>query len=248
MSEQKPLGRLQGQSFDLPEHVAVILDGNRRWAQRHGLPAVEGYRRGAVQVGNLWDWCEELGIGYVTVWAFSLDNLRRSDEAVRALLEVIATGLRELADQRRWRIRPIGALEALPDRTQELLSEIAADTADIQGVVANVAIAYDGRQEIAQAARALMNEHSSGAVSPGRAVPGPVVDESGLARHLYTAGQPDPDLVIRTSGEQRLSGFMPWQTAYAEYHFVPVCWPDFTRGDFDDALSVYAKRQRRSGL
>ncbi|WP_063787223.1 polyprenyl diphosphate synthase [Streptomyces sp. NBRC 110028] len=248
MSEQIPLCGPPARSFDVPEHVAVILDGNRRWARHHGLPAVEGYRRGAVRVGNLWEWCEEWGIGYVTVWVLSLDNLHRPGEAVRALLEVITTGLRKLADQRRWRIRPIGALEALPDHIRDLLSEIEADTADVQGMVVNAAIAYDGRQEIAQAARALMNEHSPGAVSPGRAAPGDTVDESGLARHLYTAGQPDPDLVIRTSGEQRLSGFMPWQTAYAEYHFAPVCWPDFTRGDFDDALAVYAKRQRRSGL
>src|SRR5688572_15695408 len=102
MGEQKPLGRLPGQSGGVPEHVAVILDGNRRWAQRHGLPAVEGYRRGAVQVGDLWGWCEEWGIDYVTVWVLSLDNLRRSGEEVRALLDVITAGLREFADRRRW--------------------------------------------------------------------------------------------------------------------------------------------------
>ncbi|MFE0062661.1 polyprenyl diphosphate synthase [Streptomyces sp. NPDC059003] len=224
-----------------PEHVAVILDGNRRWAQEHGRPVVEGYRRGAQRVGDLLGWCEERGVGHVTVWVLSLDNLRRSREDVTALLEVITTGLRELADLGQWRIRPIGALDVLPSRWRDLLAGIEADTSGFEGLVVNVAIAYDGRQEIVDAVRALVSRVADGAA-------GESADEQGLARYMYTAGQPDLDLVIRTSGEQRLSGFMTWQAAYAEYYFASVCWPDFSRADFDRALLSYARRQRRRGL
>ncbi|PSJ30435.1 di-trans,poly-cis-decaprenylcistransferase [Streptosporangium nondiastaticum] len=235
----------------IPRHVAVILDGNRRWAVARGLPSEAGYREGARRVGELFDWCAETGVAYATVWALSLANLCREPDEVASLLGVITATLRDVAERRPYRILPIGALDGLPDHVQQALAGIAAFTAAERGLHANVALAYDGREDIIQAIRHLVAEaaskgqkFSTGGISRQNLE----ASEEVVARHLYTGGQPDPDLVIRTSGEQRMSGFMPWQTAYAEYYFCPKLWPDFTRGDFDQALADFAARERRFGI
>jgi short-chain Z-isoprenyl diphosphate synthase len=228
----------------VPRHVAVILDGNRRWAVANGLSIPAGYRQGASKVGELFDWCVDTGIDYVTVWALSLTNLLREPREVTELLGVIVDQLRELAGRHRWRIRVIGALDVLPVHIQRDLAGIAAATEDVRSVQANVALAYDGRDEIVRAVRALAKDLAANRWTPDH---DSAADEDALARYLYTGGQPDPDLVIRTSGERRLSGFMPWQTAQAEFYFCDTAWPAFTRDDFDRALAEFAKRNRRFG-
>ncbi|MGW1074875.1 polyprenyl diphosphate synthase [Streptomyces sp. NPDC002537] len=223
-----------------PRHLGVIPDGNRRWARAHGVSSIEAYREGAGKVGELMDWCDNEGIGWVTVWALSTLNLSRPTPVVSALVTVITDGLRAMAETRKWRIRPIGALDLLPQQQADRLRDIARDTADAHGATLNAAVVYEGREEIVAAVRRLIVDMQTG-VAPA------AVTEDLIAAHLTTAGQPDLDLVIRTSGEQRLSGFMPWQATQAELYFTPTLWPDFTKRQFDEALHWYSHRQRRFG-
>ncbi|MBB5109948.1 polyprenyl diphosphate synthase [Streptomyces spectabilis] len=225
----------------VPGHLAVVLDGNRRWAERNRVPVVDAYRAGAVKVRELLCWCEEFGVWYVTVWALSPDNLGRPSVTVTGLVETIAVGLREMAAERRWRIRVIGDLDRLPAEQAAVLRAVQRDTDGVQGITLNAAVAYGGRQEIVRAVAAIARDAAHGVLR------GPVT-EGVIERYLFTTGQPDVDLVIRTSGEQRLSGFMPWQASHAEYHFTPVCWPDFDRRHFAQALAEFGHRHRRSGL
>ncbi|MFE0420038.1 polyprenyl diphosphate synthase [Streptomyces tendae] len=225
----------------VPRHVAVILDGNRRWAAAHGQPLRKAYRRGGKRVGRLLEWCDEAGVRYLTVWALSPDNFRRHPEEVTAVVDAVTAGLVAIAAGRRWPIRLIGDLEQLPAHHTARLRAIERETAEAEGTTLNVALAYSGRHDIVQAVRAMMRHRTdTGADST-------VPTEHLLSQHLSTAGQPDPELVIRTSGEQRLSGFMPWQTAHAELYFTEVPWPAFDKNDFDVALHWYAHRQRRHG-
>ncbi|MFD0883323.1 polyprenyl diphosphate synthase [Streptosporangium algeriense] len=229
-----------------PDHLAVIMDGNRRWAELHALPVTEGYRLGAVRFGELLEWCWEARIEVVTAWALSTANLARPPATVSELLNVIVDGLQELSRDRRWCLRPIGCLDLLPDPIAIRLSEIAQSTLEGRGLIANVAIAYDGREEITSAVRSLVRERAC--AGDHMLDLAERITAGDIGERLYTCGQPEPDLVIRTSGEQRLSGFMPWQTADAELYFSPVAWPDFTRERFAAALEAYAKRKRRHGL
>jgi short-chain Z-isoprenyl diphosphate synthase len=224
----------------VPRHLAVILDGNRRWARQCRLPDIEAYRVGAARVHDLITWCEEAGIAFVTVWALSLDNLHRGTAAVDEIVQTVTEGLRVMAARGRWRIRAIGALDQISPHQAAALHALDQQTRGFRGVTLNVAIAYSGRSDIVNAVRALV-QHQAGQEREE------AVTETRLAQHLSTAGQPDIDLVIRTSGEQRLSGFMPWQTAEAELYFTPTSWPDFARAHFDQALHWYAHRDRRFG-
>ncbi|UBI41300.1 MULTISPECIES: polyprenyl diphosphate synthase [Streptomyces] len=221
-----------------PRHVAVILDGNRRWAAEHRLPLFAAYRAGAVRVHELAGWCEQAGITFVTVWALSRDNLRRAPAVVRQITGAVTAGLQTMASTRRWRIRIIGAMDELRPEDARTLREITEQTRHIQGITLNVAVAYSGRDDIVSAVRSLIRSDGAG---------GGAVTEDRLARHLSTAGQPDVDLVIRTSGEQRLSGFMVWQVAEAELYFTDTAWPDFDHHSFDAALRWYHGRHRRFG-
>ncbi|MEU3350817.1 polyprenyl diphosphate synthase [Streptomyces sp. NPDC037389] len=226
----------------VPRHLAVILDGNRRWAERHSLPLADAYQAGADRVRELLCWCDELRISYVTVWALSQDNLYREPKVVDQIVEAITAGLRGMAAEARWPIRVVGSLDHLPHQEQAVaLRAVERDSATAPGTRLTVAVAYDGRREIVAATQALICAYIEGSMAGE-------LTEQRLADFLSTAGQPDVDLLIRTSGESRLSGFMPWQTAYAEFYFTPVYWPDFDHRHFGEAIDAYADRDRRRGL
>jgi short-chain Z-isoprenyl diphosphate synthase len=225
-------------------HLAVILDGNRRWAERLGLPIIDGYRAGGRNVHALLSWCEEIGIPTVTLWPLSTENLRRDADEVGGLLCVIVEVLDELADSGRWRLHIIGELGQLPHDTAERILAAERRTAEVLGTDVNIAIAYSGRVDILRAIRLLIKEHlASGTIEQLLAN----LDAELIAGRLYTGGTSEPDLVIRTSGEQRLSNFMLWQIAFSELYFTPTCWPDFDRREFDQAVAFFASRSRRFG-
>jgi short-chain Z-isoprenyl diphosphate synthase len=229
----------------VPRHVGVILDGNRRWARAYGAGAAEGHRAGADKILDFLGWCEDAGVERVTLWLLSTDNLSRPPQELVDLLQIIEDVVGRLADARRWRVHPVGALDLLPAPTARRLKEHEDATRGVEGLHVNVAIGYGGRREIADAVRSLLTEHAARGTSLEELVDS--LDVEHIAEHLYTAGQPDPDLVIRTSGEQRMSGFLLWQTANAEFHFTDVYWPDFRRVDFLRALRDYSARHRRFG-
>jgi short-chain Z-isoprenyl diphosphate synthase len=229
----------------LPRHVAVMLDGNRRWAKAVGQDAAHGHRAGAANISPLLDWCEELGVEVVTLWLLSTDNLNRPPQELRQLLVIIEEAVADLAASRRWRLNPVGALDLLPAETARRLKEAADETRDVDGMLVNIAVGYGGRREIADAVRSLLQEHASKGTSIEELAEH--LDVEHIAEHLYTKGQPDPDLVIRTSGEQRLGGFLLWQSAHSEFYFCEAYWPDFRRVDFLRAVRAYAERERRFG-
>ncbi len=228
----------------LPAHVAVIMDGNGRWATQRGLPRVAGHRQGAKTVKDLLRCCKDWGIGALTVYAFSTENWRRPMEEVSFLLRLFDRLLRrELAEMQREgvRIQFLGDLSPLPERLQDLMQEAMALTRPNQRVQFNVAVNYGGRQELVTATRYIAQQVACGALAIDQ------VDEEALARALLTYPLQDPDLLIRTSGEQRLSNFLPWQLAYTELYFTDLLWPEFDRAAFHRALQWYQGRQRRFG-
>jgi short-chain Z-isoprenyl diphosphate synthase len=227
-----------------PRHVGVILDGNRRWAKSVGASDV--YGQGADRIDDLLAWCTDAKVEVVTLWLLSSENLSRSPAELEALLGIIEGTVRQLAEPGNdWRVHPVGALDLLPDSTVVVLKEAAEVTRDRNGLLVNVAIGYGGRREIADAVRGLLQEHAVRGTSLEEVAT--LLDVEHIAEHLYTKGQPDPDLVIRTSGEQRLSGFLLWQSAHSEFYFCDALWPDFRKIDFLRALRSYAQRSRRFG-
>jgi short-chain Z-isoprenyl diphosphate synthase len=229
----------------VPRHVGVILDGNRRWAKAAGAPTSRGHRAGADKIDELLGWCEEVGVEHVTLWLLSTDNLSRSVAELRPLMTIIENTVRRLGATRRWRVHPVGALDLLPAETARVLKEVGTDTAGVDGMTVNIAVGYGGRREIADAVRSLLHDHAERGTSIEQLAE--ILDVEHIAEHLYTRGQPDPDLVIRTSGEQRLGGFLLWQSAHSEFYFCEAYWPDFRRVDFLRALRSYAERHRRYG-
>ena len=234
----------------MPEHIGVILDGNRRWARMHGLKPWLGHRAGAKKVEELLRWCLELGIKSVTLYSFSTENFNRSPEEVMALMELFEEKLRELkrsdvVHKHRVRVEVIGRLELLPGYLRELAREVEEATKDYDEHFLNVAIAYGGRAEIVDAVRKIAEDVRAGLLDPSD------IDEELFERYLYTSHLPeevrDPDLIIRTSGEERLSGFLLWQSAYSELCFIDVFWPEFRRIDLLRAIRTYQGRQRRFG-
>jgi short-chain Z-isoprenyl diphosphate synthase len=233
--------------LQIPRHVAVMLDGNRRWARAAGFEDVtEGHVAGARHITNLLDWCTEAGVEHVTLWLLSTDNLARPPAELNPLLAIIAGVADELAaDGQPWRVNAVGALDLLPEATAITLKAAADRTAERPGLMVNVAVGYGGRREIADAVRSLLQEHAAAGTSIEEVAE--LLDVDHIAEHLYTKGQPDPDLVIRTSGEQRLSGFLLWQSVHSEFYFCDALWPDFRKVDFLRALRDYGNRQRRFG-
>ncbi|MCK6210975.1 isoprenyl transferase [Georgenia sp. EYE_87] len=229
----------------IPRHVGVILDGNRRWARAVGTAPAHGHRRGADKITELLEWSEEVGVEVVTLWMLSTDNLQRDPVEVADLLDIIATAVETLATTGRWSLRVVGSLDLLPDPIAERLRAAQGRAEDVRGMQVNVAIGYGGRDEIADAVRSMLRERASAGQSLESVAESLTVDD--IADHLYTKGQPDPDLVIRTSGEQRLGGFLLWQSVHSEYYFCEAYWPDFRRVDFLRALRDYAQRERRLG-
>jgi short-chain Z-isoprenyl diphosphate synthase len=230
-----------------PRHVGVILDGNRRWARAAGARDVsQGHQAGADHITDLLGWCLDADVEVVTLWLLSSDNLSRPADELVPLLGIIEETVRDLAAaDRPWRVHPVGALDLLPTSTVEVLKEAEEVTRHKAGLLVNVAIGYGGRREIADAVRGLLQEHAEKGASLEEVAS--LLDVDHIAEHLYTRGQPDPDLVIRTSGEQRLGGFLLWQSAHSEFYFCDALWPDFRRIDFLRALRSYAQRQRRFG-
>jgi len=230
-----------------PRHVGIMLDGNRRWAREAGFTDVsEGHRVGARKIADLLTWCRAAGVEVVTMWLLSTDNLNRPDSELGPLLEIITDVVDELAAPATpWRLRIVGALDVLPTDVATRLSSAAARTTGRSGMEVNVAVGYGGRQEIADAVRKLLLRHAEAGTTIEELAE--VLDVDHIAEHLYTSGQPDPDLVIRTSGEQRLSGFLLWQSAHSEFWFTEAYWPEFRHIDFLRALRDFAYRHRRFG-
>jgi short-chain Z-isoprenyl diphosphate synthase len=233
-----------------PHHVGVILDGNRRWSKAN--PAADGdtstsrgHKAGAEKIIDLLDWCEESKVEVLTIWLLSNQNLSRPPAELEPLLAIIADTVNDLASRRRWEIRPVGSMELLPKELVDQLNDVAEKTKGIAGVLINVAIGYGGRSEIADAVKSIITAPANADKSAAEIANSISVDEIG--RHLYTAGLPDPDLVIRTSGEQRLGGFLLWQSAHSEFYFCEAYWPDFRRVDFLRAIRAYSQRNRRFG-
>jgi len=227
------------------------LDGNRRWAKANPDEAGDtstkrGHLAGAKKIVDLLDWCEEAKVAVVTLWLLSNDNLARPSAELEPLLQIIGDAIEELGRIGRWELRPVGSMDLLPTWLQERLKIVADKSKGIPGVLVNVAIGYGGRQEIADAVKALITE----AANDGKSISqlSTMISEDEIGKYLYTAGLPDPDLVIRTSGEQRLGGFLLWQSAKSEFYFCEAYWPDFRKVDFLRALRAYSQRHRRLGL
>lgn len=243
--EQRLLGQIDPSR--LPKHVAVMLDGNRRWARMTGTTPAHGWRKGADKITELLTWSQEVGVPRVTLWMLSTDNLQRDRDQVADLLEVITEAVEHLADDGRWRIHCVGALDLLPDDAAARLraAESRNNERVVDGLEVNVAVGYGGRHEITDAVRALLRDRAAKGQSLEQVADVLSIDD--IAANLYTAGQPDPDLVIRTSGEQRLSGFLLWQSVHSEFYFCETYWPDFRRVDYLRALRDFASRERRMG-
>jgi len=227
-----------------PHHVGVILDGNRRWAKANpNLADPNGHKAGASKIIEFLGWCEEADVRVVTLWLLSTDNFKRSTTELDELLKIIGDTVDELAATGRWNIKAVGALDLLPEWLGKKLSELKPVRND--GVEVNVAISYGGRREIVDAVKSYLSEEESAGHTITEA--SAKLSSEDISKFLYTAGQPDPELLIRTSGEQRLGGFMLWQSASSEFYFCEAYWPDFRRVDFLRALRAYSLRQRRFG-
>ncbi len=224
----------------LPRHVAIVMDGNGRWAEQRGLPRIEGHREGARVAQSVVELFIDYGIPYLTLYAFSTENWRRPRKEVAALFQLLEEKLDEglaYAMEKGIRLYHLGKLDGLSPRAGDKIKEALELTRDNHRLSLCLAFNYGGRDEIVEAARRLV---SSG-------TPASRIDEKVFTRYLYTAGIPDPDLIIRTGGERRLSNFLIWQSAYSEIYFTPVLWPDFGRQELDKALIDYSRRQRRFG-
>lgn len=229
---------------NIPEHIAIIMDGNGRWAKSHGVPRAKGHEEGGQTVQRVIDLCREKGVKWLTLYAFSTENWGRSKLEVTALMRMLVKYLYERLPEmmeKNVRLHAIGELYMLPAKAQAALRDVMEQTKGNTGLNAVLALSYGSRQEITAAARSLAEDVKAGRLEPADITP------DMLASRLYTAGMPDPDLLIRTSGELRISNYLLWQISYAEIHVTDVLWPDFGRADFDAALADYAARHRRYG-
>ncbi|HVN24797.1 MAG TPA: isoprenyl transferase [Syntrophorhabdales bacterium] len=226
----------------LPLHVAIIMDGNGRWARQRNLPRIQGHMAGIESVREAVTATREIGIPYLTLYAFSKENWSRPQDEVRGLLQLLELYLqKELPMMMEHQIRfcAIGDLRDLPKKLQSMLNDVMKQTAKHKALTLNIALSYSGREEILHAVRSLLEEMKTGRVKR--------VDEKVFARYLYTASMPDPDLLIRTSGEMRLSNFLLWQMAYTEIYVTETLWPDFRREAYEEALMEFTRRERRFG-
>jgi len=230
----------------LPRHVAVIMDGNRRYARSLGLTEEEGYLRGKEKLRELMEWCFDLGIRVLTVYAFSTENFKREKREVDLLFNICRDALRDAIDDKRLhengvRVNIIGRLDLLPADIRAMAKELMDRTRNHDRYILNVALAYGGRQEIVDAIKGIARDVKGGKLQLED------IDEDTVSSYLYTKDIPDPDLILRTSGEERISNFLLWQLAYSELYFADVYWPAFTREDFLKAIYVYQRRRRRFG-
>ena len=230
----------------IPQHIAIIMDGNRRYAREQGLEAKEGHIAGKEKIKDVLEWCMKMGVKTLTVYAFSTENFNRSEDEVSFLMELIGNSLRELADdpriiENRVRLRAIGERDVVPEDMLEAIEYAEKKTAEFDDYYFNMAIAYGGRQEIVNAVKDISSRVASGELDVDD------IDERTISDCLYTFDLPDPDLVLRTSGEFRLSNFLLWQLAYSELYFTDVYWPSFRYIDFLRAIRSYQQRTRRFG-
>ena len=236
---------------ELPRHVAVLCDGNRRWARATGHDDVAyGYRMGAAKIADMLRWCQEIGVEMATVYLLSTENLQRDPTELAPLIEIVTDVVEQICGSANcWSVRTVGDLELLGEETAQRLRDAVHSTHDAAAAGSfhvNVAVGYGGREEIVGAVRALLSKKLADGAAAEQLIDAVTVDA--ISDNLYTSGQPDPDLVIRTSGEQRLSGFLLWQSAYSEMWFTEAHWPAFRRVDFLRALRDYTLRHRRYGL
>ncbi|MBI4691834.1 MAG: isoprenyl transferase [Candidatus Terrybacteria bacterium] len=225
---------------NIPQHLAIIMDGNRRWAKKRGLSSFKGHQEGYKQFKKIAERCYKLGVKILTVYAFSTENWKRSKTEISYLMKLFGNILKMEKDffiKNGVKLNVIGQIERLPKNLQKLIHKITEKTKNNKNGILNLAVSYGGREEIIEAVRRLAKEK----IKPED------IDEKNFSQYLYIAGQPDPDLLIRTGGEQRLSGFLPWQTIYTELYFSPKLWPDFTEKDLEEAIKEYQSRQRRFG-
>ncbi|MFT4298061.1 MAG: polyprenyl diphosphate synthase [Aeromicrobium sp.] len=228
----------------LPHHIGAIVDGNRRWAKDSGRDLESGYQAGAAKIAEFLGWCHELGVRIVTFWVLSTDNLQRDEAEVRSILAAVEDLVDRLAADGRWELRLMGSLDLLPADSAVRLNR-AVEASGGSELQVNICVGYGGRQELTDAMRSLLLEEAAKGRSLEDVARTLEVDD--IAEHLYTKGQPDPDLVIRTSGEQRLSGFLLWQSVHSEFYFTDVLWPALRRVDLLRAMRSYAARERRFG-
>jgi tritrans,polycis-undecaprenyl-diphosphate synthase [geranylgeranyl-diphosphate specific] len=233
---------------EAPKHIGIILDGNRRWAETHSYPRWIGHWLGAKKAEKLLEWCNELNIKTVTLYVLSVENLQRLPDEVKELLGLIEEKLKDLLRDERIhkyhiRVKALGKTELLPDSMRELLSKIEKATEDYDEYFLNIAIAYGGRLEIVDVVKSIAEKAKYGEIDPSQ------INSKTIEDHLYTSHlpNPEPDLVIRTSGEERLSGFLLWQSAYSEFVFLDVFWPEFRKIDLMRAIRTYQRRKRRFG-
>lgn len=228
----------------LPRHLGIIMDGNGRWAKKRGLPRPAGHAAGAKVFKTIVRYCSSIGLEYLTVYAFSTENWKRPQDEVMALMGLFKTYLRDALDNflsENVKVRFLGDTSAFDPQLKDLIDEITRVSENRTGMVLNIALNYGGRAEIVRAVQLLATDVQKGRLLPEN------ITESMISSHLYTAGQPDPDLIIRPSGENRISNFMLWQSAYAEYVVMDILWPDLTTEDLEHAFDLYAARSRRFG-
>ena len=234
-------------SFELPNHISIIMDGNRRFAWNRMLGAEIGHRHGKEKLKQVMDWVLDLGIPYLTVYALSTENISgREDDELGTLYDLYVTGLDEIAEdprihEKKVRVRVAGKIEMLPQRVQDAIDRAEERTRDYSDFTFTVCLAYGGREEIVDAVKGVAEDHSAGRLSLDE------IDTEEISKRLYDAHIPDPDLVIRTSGEERVSNFLLWQIAYSELYFTDVHWPSFSKADLYEALESYQLRRRRYG-
>lgn len=238
MAEQKQTGGM------LPEHIGIIMDGNGRWAQKRGLPRSAGHKQGARTFREIVRYCRSIGIRYLTVYAFSTENWKRPQSEIDAIMNLLRDYLDELerhSDEEQGVLRFIGNMAPLAEDLRQRITDVQERTAGREGITVNIALNYGGRHEIVHAVQQAVSLARQGTLTPE------AVDEALVDSLMYTAGQPPVDLIIRPSGEQRISNFLLWQGAYAEFVFMDVLWPDFTPGDLDRAIAEFQRRSRRFG-
>lgn len=226
------------------KHIAIIMDGNRRWAKKNNMPVKLGHKQGAETLKKIVRYANKIGIKYMTVYAFSTENWKRSKEEVDALMSLLENYLDQFsreADDENIVIRVLGDEEALSESLRNKINEVVSATKDNTGIIFNIALNYGGRNEIVSATKNICKDVKNGLIKPED------ITEKMFSSYLYTKDDPDPDLLIRTSGEIRLSGFLPWQSVYSEFYFTDVLWPDFTEKNLDEAIAEYNKRNRKFG-
>jgi len=228
----------------LPKHIAIIMDGNRRWAKQRGLEGKLGHKQGADTLEKIVKYANKIGIKYITVYAFSTENWKRAEDEVGALMLLLQSYLDSFfkkADTENIKINVLGDITALSEGLQKSINKAIENTAQNTGIVFNIAFNYGGRDEIVRAVKKISEMAKNGEIDIE------AINENLISENLYTANQPDPDLLIRTSGELRLSNFLPWQLVYSEFYFVDKYWPDFDEKDLDEAIEEYRKRNRKFG-